>query len=97
MSKNQIADEIADQIQKDGERLKAKYTELWAYLDTTELTKHEKDGISDKIERIVYLVERQSIQKIVQDTNANLSTLYWACQPSDPKPYYMHKYEGARV
>ena len=95
MSKNIIADAIFEQIKKDSEHLDKKYSQLWDYLDATELSKQQKQEISNNIENIVYLVERQSMQKNVHDINETLSNLYWACQPSNPKPYYLHKW-GAK-
>jgi hypothetical protein len=97
MSQNVIADAIEFQIQKDAEHLKEKYSQLWSFLDTTELSKSQKDEISNNIERIVYLVERQSMQKNVRDLNVSLRDLYWSLQPSSPTPYYMHKWGEVKV
>lgn len=92
MSKNPIADRIAEEKQKDLIRLHERYKELWSMLDETSLTKSEKNKISDLIEGIVYTVERQTLQREVEEINARLSGLYWACRPSNQDPYYRHDY-----
>jgi hypothetical protein len=97
MSKNPIADKIAEEIANDTQRLKERYTDLWEFLDTTELSDSQKSKISDMVEGIVYYAERQSLQSNVQRINEVLSNRYWACSPSNPQPYYHHKHAKARA